>query len=57
MKALELQDATASLADHVRKVDKEPVIVSRKGRPVAALVSNRKCRLRDRLSKYEPSWP
>jgi prevent-host-death family protein len=39
MKALEIQDATASLADYVRDVDKEPVIVSRKGKPVAALVS------------------
>jgi len=39
MKRLKIQDATASLADYVRDVDKEPVIVSRKGRPVAALVS------------------
>ena len=39
MKTLELQEATASLADYVRDVDKGPVIVSRKGRPVAALVS------------------
>jgi prevent-host-death family protein len=39
MKTLEIQEATASLADYVRDVGKEPVIVSSKGRPVAALVS------------------
>ena len=36
MKTLEIENATASLADYVR--NKEPVIVSRKGKPVAALV-------------------
>ena len=39
MKTLEIQDATASLADYVRDVDKEPVIVIRKGKPVAALIA------------------
>jgi prevent-host-death family protein len=39
MKNLEIQEATASLAEYVREVAKGPVIVSRKGRPVAALVS------------------
>ena len=39
MTTLEIQEATASLAEYVRDVVKEPLIVSRKGRPVAALVS------------------
>jgi prevent-host-death family protein len=39
MKTLEIRDATASLAEYVRTVDKEPVIVSLKGKPVAALIS------------------
>lgn len=39
MKALEIKQATAPLADYVRTVNKEPVIVSVKGKPVAALVS------------------
>jgi prevent-host-death family protein len=39
MKTLEIQDATASLAEYVRDVDKEPVIVSRRGKPVAALIA------------------
>jgi prevent-host-death family protein len=39
MKALEIKQATAPLADYVRAVGKEPVIVSVKGKPVAALVS------------------
>ncbi len=39
MKTLELTNATAPLADYAREVDKEPVIVTRDGKPVAALVS------------------
>ncbi|MGH9425193.1 MAG: type II toxin-antitoxin system Phd/YefM family antitoxin [Terriglobia bacterium] len=39
MKTLELQDATGSLAEYVRAVGEEPVIVSLKGKPVAALIS------------------
>ena len=39
MKALGIKQATAPLADYVRKVGEEPVIVSVKGKPVAALVS------------------
>ena len=38
MKALEIQQATAPLADYVRNINEEPVIVSVGGRPVAALV-------------------
>ena len=38
MKTLEMSKATASLADYAREVDKEPVIVTRHGRPVAALM-------------------
>ena len=39
MKALEIRRATAPLAEYVRKVSKEPVIVSKGGEPVAALVA------------------
>ena len=39
MKTLEMTKATASLADYAREVRKEPVIVTRKGKPVAALVA------------------
>ena len=38
MKTLEMSKATAPLADHAREVDKEPVIVTENGRPVAALM-------------------
>jgi len=38
MKTLEMSKATAPLADYAREVDKEPVIVTRQGRPVAALM-------------------
>jgi prevent-host-death family protein len=38
MKTLELSKATRPLADYAREVDKEPVIVTRDGKPVAALV-------------------
>jgi len=38
MKTLEMSKATASLADYARAVDKEPVIVTEHGRPVAALM-------------------
>ena len=39
MKKVEMAKATASLADYAREVSKEPVIVTVKGRPTAALVS------------------
>jgi prevent-host-death family protein len=39
MKTLELRDAIGSLAEYVRAVGQEPVIVSLKGKPVAALIS------------------
>src|SRR5712691_10914054 len=38
MKTLELAQATAPLADYARDVDKEPVVVTVRGRPVAALM-------------------
>lgn len=38
MKTLELADATAPLADYTRGLRKEPVVVLRKGKPVAALM-------------------
>ena len=39
MRALGIKQATAPLAEYVRRVGQEPVIVSVKGKPVAALVS------------------
>ena len=39
MKTLEIKDATEPLADYAREVDKETVIVTKDGKPVAALVS------------------
>ena len=38
MKTLELNKATASLAQYARGVKKEPMILTSHGRPVAALV-------------------
>jgi len=38
MKTLELGKATAPLAQYVRGVKKEPVIVTAQGKPVAALI-------------------
>ena len=39
MKSVEVEDAAASLAQYVRGVRKRPVMLTRKGKPVAALVS------------------
>ena len=39
MKTLEVTDSTASLAQCIRGVRKMPVILTRKGKPVAAIVS------------------
>ena len=39
MKTLEIKDATESLAEYALEVGKEAVIVTRNGKPVAALVS------------------
>jgi prevent-host-death family protein len=39
MKKVEMAKATASLADYAREVSKEPIIVTVKGKPTAALVS------------------
>jgi prevent-host-death family protein len=38
MKTLEMADATASLAEYARGVRKEPVVVTRRGKPIAALM-------------------
>ena len=38
MKSVEMKQATAPLADYARQVEKEPVIVTEHGRPVAALM-------------------
>ena len=39
MRVIEKAEATAPLAEYTRSVKKEPVIVTRKGKPIAALVS------------------
>jgi prevent-host-death family protein len=39
MKTIEVTKATLPLADYTKKVREEPVIVTTRGRPVAALVS------------------
>lgn len=39
MKTLEISKATSSLAAYTRKVKREPVVVTRNGKPIAALVS------------------
>ncbi len=39
MKTIELQKATASLAEYSQDVTNGPLIVTKKGKPVAALVS------------------
>ena len=39
MKTLEMAKATAPLAEYARDVNKEPVIVTVRGKPIAALVS------------------
>lgn len=39
MKTIEMAKATAPLAEYARDVDKEPIILTRKGKPIAALVT------------------
>ena len=39
MRTLEVTDSTSSLAQCIRGVKKKPVILTRKGKPVAAIVS------------------
>ena len=45
MKTLELADATAPLAEYARNVGEEPLILTRAGKPVAALmpIANADC--------------
>ena len=39
MKVIEKAKATASLADYTTRVKRNPVIITRKGKPIAALIS------------------
>ena len=39
MKTLDMTHATGPLADYARDVSKEPMILTRRGKPVAALVA------------------
>jgi len=56
MKTLEMTEATAPLADYARKVRKEPVIVTRNGKPVAALVSVENADLETVALSVEPQF-
>ena len=38
MKTLDITEATASLADYAQEANQEPVIVTREGKPIAALM-------------------
>ena len=38
MKRIEIADASAPLGDYAKHVKKEPVIITQKGKPIAALV-------------------
>jgi prevent-host-death family protein len=38
VKRVEITEATGALSEYVRNVDKEPVLVVRRGKPVAAVV-------------------
>ena len=39
MKTVEISKATLPLSDYTKRIKKEPVIITKEGRPVAALVS------------------
>lgn len=39
MKIIEMAKATAPLAEYAQDVDKEPIILTKKGKPIAALVT------------------
>jgi len=39
MKVIEIAQAKSSLAEYVQEVDKEPVIVAKNGKPLAALMA------------------
>jgi prevent-host-death family protein len=41
MKTVEITQATGSLSDYAKRVEREPVVVLRKGKPVAVLSSAR----------------
>lgn len=39
MKTIDVNEATGTLADYTRRLRREPVLLTRRGKPVAALVS------------------
>jgi len=39
VKRIEIADASAPLGDYAKQVKKEPVIITQKGKPIAALVA------------------
>ena len=56
MKTLEMTKATAPLAEYAGEVRKEPVIVTRNGKPVAALVSVENADLETVALSVEPQF-
>ncbi len=56
MKTLEISKATAPLAKYAREVRKEPVILTVRGRPVAALVSVKNADLETVALSHHPRF-
>lgn len=56
MKTLELEKATAPLADYARHIGKEPVVLTSKGKPVAALVLIRNADLETMTLSTHPTF-
>ena len=56
LKTVEIEDATKSLADYAREMGTDAVIVTKDGKPLAALVYSRERRPRDNALKHEPRF-
>jgi|GEM_PF-1255875 len=53
MKILELAKATTSLAEYAQSVNKEPVVLTVRGKPVGRLSLHQKCRFRDGDAQHQ----
>ena len=56
MMRVEMVDATASLGEYTRKALKEPVVVMRRGKPVAALMPLREDEWEDMVVSTNPGF-
>lgn len=56
MKTLEMAEATGSLAEYARDVDKEPLVLTVGGKPVAALVPVRNADLETATLSTHPQF-